>query len=156
MKFRFEFLILLLLTACATPTRLALPPAPDPLLSVDVPIYATSLIGTPYRWGGNSTAEGFDCSGLVAHVYAQVASIRLPRRSVDMSRIGVALEREHMAPGDLVFFNTQGSAYSHVGIYVGDSRFVHAASERSGILLSSLDQPYWRERYNGARRIAPD
>ena len=127
----------------------------DGLIQVDVPIYATSLVGTPYLWGGSAPGAGFDCSGLVSHVFAQVAGARLPRSSAEMSTVGVPLEAAQLEPGDLVFFNTQGAPFSHVGIYVGESRFVHAANSRSGIILSRLDEPYWRERYEGARRIEP-
>lgn len=146
----------LLLASCASPPSLRVvrpPPAPSALFSVDVPIYATGLVGTPYRWGGGTPAEGFDCSGLVGHVYAQIGGLALPRRSTEISRIGHALDRSELAPGDLVFFNTQGAPFTHVGIYVGEGRFVHAASAKSGILLSRLDEAYWRTRYDGARRL---
>jgi cell wall-associated NlpC family hydrolase len=154
--FYLVFAAVLLASCASSPSlRVTRPvPPPSPLFSLDVPIYATSLVGTPYRWGGGTPGEGFDCSGLVGHVYAQVGGLTLPRRSVEMSRVGHALERLDLAPGDLVFFNTQGAPNSHVGIYVGEGRFVHAASARSGILLSRLDAPYWRSRYDGARRLA--
>lgn len=145
----------LIFALCALPVLPVLPAVADPVVQIDVPIYATSLVGTPYRWGGTAPGEGFDCSGLVAHVFAQAAGLRLPRSSYELSEIGMPLDREALEPGDLVFFNTQDAPYSHVGIYVGESRFVHAASSRSGILLSRLDEPYWREHYEGARRIEP-
>lgn len=152
-------IVVFLLASCATTPRLSVlrpPPAPSPLFSLDVPIYAASLVGTPYRWGGGRPADGFDCSGLVSHVYAQVGGKTLPRRSADMSLVGHPLTRDQLAPGDLVFFNTRGAPNTHVGIYVGEGRFVHAASEKSGILLSRLDETYWRTRYNGARRLGGD
>ncbi len=131
---------------------LALPAAAAP--SEDVPIYALSLVGHPYRLGGTSPETGLDCSGFVRHVYAQVAGVDLPRDSLAISERTRPLAVEELLPGDLVFFNTLKRAFSHVGIYLGDGRFVHAASSRSGaVMVSRLGDPYWRERYDGARRV---
>lgn len=143
----FRFLLTGLLCLTLAPAQAS------PLASIDVPIYAASLIGTPYQWGGNTPEQGFDCSGLVDHVFSQVMGVDLPRSSRELSTVGVEVERDALEPGDLVFFNTRDEPYTHVGIYVGDARFVHASGSRSGIMLSGLDEPYWHDRYDGARRV---
>ena len=136
---------------------LALPAGPAAAdVPADVPIYAVSLIGQPYRLGGSSPETGLDCSGFVAHVYGQVTGVILPRDSRSISAQTLPLAPDELLPGDLVFFNTLERAFSHVGIYLGDDRFVHAASSRSGaVMVSSLNNGYWRERYDGARRVTP-
>ncbi|WP_059757562.1 C40 family peptidase [Thiobacillus denitrificans] len=136
--------LLLVLPAHATP-----PPE-------DIPIYAVSLVGSPYRLGGTSPETGLDCSGFVGHVFRQTTGIMLPRDSRAISQASLPLAQAELLPGDLVFFNTLNRAFSHVGIYLGDDRFVHAASSRSGaVMVSNLNTRYWRERYDGARRITP-
>lgn len=134
---------------------LALPPA-HATPGNDVSMYALSLVGTPYRLGGNSPQTGMDCSGFVGHVFRQTAGMQLPRDSLAISQFAQPLERDELQPGDLVFFDTLNRAYSHVGIYLGDDRFVHASSSRSGgVMVSRLGDPYWRARFNGARRLVP-
>ena len=115
---------------------------------------ALSLTGTPYLYGGNGL-RGLDCSGLVYMIYAS-RTPGLPRRAIDQYRFGAPVATGSEKPGDLVFFNTEGWGASHVGIYLGDNRFVHAASGegRSGIIISSLLTPYYRMRYLGARSLA--
>ena len=122
----------------------------------DIPIYAVSLVGSPYRLGGTSPETGLDCSGFVGHVFRQAAGLVLPRDSRAISEVAQPLAKAELRPGDLVFFNTLNRAFSHVGIYVGDDRFVHAASSRTGsVMLSNLNDRYWRERFDGARRVLP-
>jgi len=141
-------LLLLLSLPLALPVHASTPP-------VDIPIYAVSLVGSPYRMGGTSPATGLDCSGFVGHVFRQAAGVTLPRDSRAISEVGRPLTASELQPGDLVFFNTLNRAYSHVGIYLGDNRFVHAASSRTGaVMVSNLGDRYWRERYDGARRVA--
>ncbi len=121
----------------------------------DIPIYAVSLVGSPYQLGGISPETGLDCSGFVGHVFHQVAGIVLPRESRAISEFAQPLARSELQPGDLVFFNTLHRAFSHVGIYLGENRFVHAASSRTGgVMVSNLDDRYWRTRFDGARRVA--
>ncbi|MFP5418260.1 MAG: C40 family peptidase [Gammaproteobacteria bacterium] len=130
-------------------------PAAATTLSEDVPLYAVSLVGSPYRLGGNSPETGLDCSGLVGHVFKQIAGIVLPRDSRAISDMAQPLAESDLQPGDLVFFNTLNRAFSHVGIYVGDNRFVHASSSRTNkVMVSSLAERYWRTRFDGARRVA--
>jgi hypothetical protein len=119
----------------------------------DVVLYALGFIGVPYRWGGDDPSRGFDCSGFVRHVYRGVPGVDLPRTSEAMSRSGRRIDRAALGPGDLVFFNTLGRAWTHVGIYLGDGRFVHAPARRGQVRIEGLDDPYWRARYSGARRL---
>ena len=125
----------------------------DEDLQLAVVMEALSLTGIPYRWGGSSLG-GMDCSGLVYLIYSPLDP-GLPRRSVDQYRYGLPVETGREEPGDLLFFNTDGWTASHVGIYLGEGRFIHAASgERAnGIIISRLSAPYYRLRYLGARRL---
>jgi cell wall-associated NlpC family hydrolase len=119
----------------------------------DISIAAVSLIGTPYRWGGNTPQSGFDCSGLVVYVVKNTRQKTLPRTSSEMGKYGKALQAESPAPGDLVFFNTLGDRYSHVGIYVGAGRFVHAPSTGGTVRIDEIKNPYWAPRFTEARRV---
>jgi cell wall-associated NlpC family hydrolase len=160
MKYLVTFFLLLLLGACGT-TRQDTPVAAAPAVVPhndeaqmnNLAIYAISLYDTPYQYGGKSRANGFDCSGFVQYVFQNSLGLLLPRTSSEMSRAGTALNTDQLRPGDLVFFNTAHSPYSHVGIYVGDNRFVHSPRSGKAIMMSSLHEKYWRTRYNGARRI---
>ena len=116
-------------------------------------MYAMSLADTPYHYGGNSPVNGFDCSGFVDHVFRHSLGITLPRTSRELSHVGVSVNIRQLRPGDLVFYNTQHSSYSHVGIYVGDDKFVHAPKTGSQIRVEKMNEKYWLNRYNGARRI---
>ncbi len=137
----------LLLGACASTQ----PPLPRKAAN-EVTMQAMAQIGQPYRWGGSAPDEGFDCSGLVQYVYREALGIELPRTSREMSRHGASVEREALAPGDLVFFQTTRKPNSHVGIYIGDGRFVHAPSSGSLVRVESMDKRYWTRRFNGGRR----
>lgn len=117
-----------------------------------VVVTAVSMIGTPYRWGGNDPSAGLDCSGLVSLVYRSAANVALPRTSRQMSQEGAPVRPGALRPGDLVFFNTVGR-FSHVGIYVGEGRFVHSPSSGGKVRLESLDSKYWTQRYDSARRL---
>ena len=120
----------------------------------DIPIYAVSLVGSPYQLGGTSPETGLDCSGFVGHVFRQTIGINLPRDSRAISEAAQPLAQTDLQPGDLVFFNTLNRAFSHVGIYLGDNRFVHATSSLTGsVMISNLGDRYWRERFDGARRV---
>lgn len=120
----------------------------------EISIQAMSLVGVPYRWGGNTPDSGFDCSGLVRYVVDRAASVNLPRTTADMSSIGESIEPDGIAPGDLIFFNTSGRPHSHVGIYVGKLRFVNAPSTGGTVRLDYLTNPYWAKRFDGIRRVA--
>ena len=125
----------------------------DPAAANAVLMRALGLVGTPYRYGGNTPESGFDCSGLVAYVYRDMLDLRLPRTSRELAGIqGPRIDPAKLAAADLVFFGTQGNV-SHVGIYVGEGRFVHAPSTGGTVRLDHLDGPYWREHYSGAKRV---
>ena len=121
----------------------------------EISIQAMSLVGIPYRWGGNTPESGFDCSGLVRYVVARAADVNLPRTTADISQRGASIAPDEVAPGDLIFFNTTGRAHSHVGIYVGKLRFVNAPSTGGTVRLDYLTNPYWAKRFDGIRRVAP-
>ncbi|WP_321784655.1 C40 family peptidase [Burkholderia pyrrocinia] len=121
----------------------------------EISIQAMSLVGVPYRWGGNTPTSGFDCSGLVRYVIGRAADVSLPRTTADMSGRGMSIEPDQIAPGDLIFFNTTGRPHSHVGIYVGKLRFVNAPSTGGTVRLDYLTNPYWAKRFDGIRRVAP-
>lgn len=114
---------------------------------------ALGFVGTPYTRGGASPERGFDCSGLVVYVYRRALGIDLPRRVADLRSSGTPVRSGDLEPGDLVFYNTRRRPYSHVGIYVGDGRFVHAPRPGARVRVESIGSRYWRARFNGARRI---
>ena len=118
-----------------------------------VALQALAHLGTPYRAGGRSPQTGFDCSGLVAYVFQEGAGLALPRNTFDLSHLGEPVARAALRPGDLVFYNTQRREYSHVGIYLGEDRFIHAPSSGGEVRVESLRADYWVRRYNGARRV---
>jgi cell wall-associated NlpC family hydrolase len=113
------------------------------------------LLGIRYRRGGSSPESGFDCSGFVNHVFREGLGLMLPRSSKEMSKSGEFVAKDELRPGDLVFFNTMRSAFSHVGIYLGDNQFVHAPRAGGRVRIEDLRESYWIKRFNGARRINP-
>lgn len=121
--------------------------------ATDLAMTAMSLIGTPYRYGGNSPLTGLDCSGFVRYVYKESLSTDLPRTAAEMSRVGQYVSRNELKPGDLVFYNTMRRANSHVGIYLGDDKFIHSPRTGQRVRINSMNESYWRGRFNGARRI---
>lgn len=120
----------------------------------EISIEAMSLVGVPYRWGGNTPDSGFDCSGLVKYVVRRAASVNLPRTTAQMEYAGRAITPDQVAPGDLIFFDTDGRPYSHVGIYVGHYRFVDAPSTGGTVRIDYVTNPYWARHFNGIRRVA--
>jgi cell wall-associated NlpC family hydrolase len=122
--------------------------------SNDVLMRAIGLVGTPYRYGGNTPVSGFDCSGLVDFVFRDAAGLDLPRSTRELIDLPAPeIDREDLQPGDLLFFSPRGGQVSHIGIYVGEGRFVHAPSEGGTVRLDSLETPYWREAYRSAKRV---
>lgn len=119
----------------------------------EVVLRALGMLGVPYLYGGDSPDTGFDCSGLVQYVYGDALGASLPRRSQEIESAGTAIATDDLQPGDLVFFNTQRSPFSHVGIYIGEQRFVHAPSSGGTVRIESLAAGYWQSRFDGARRL---
>lgn len=125
----------------------------DPAKANAVLIRAIGLVGTPYRYGGNTPEGGFDCSGLVGYVFRDMLDLKLPRTTRELAALqGPRIRPEQLAGGDLVFFG-DGGKVSHVGIYVGEGRFVHAPSTGGTVRLDRLDGSWWRDHYSGARRL---
>jgi len=144
-------------TASKTVAPAPLPAARVPSVAGDNDMLFHALLasGVDYRRGGKSHQSGFDCSGLVAHVYRQAYGLALPHNTKSQSEMGVAIDRSELQPGDLVFFNTLSRPFSHVGIYVGDGRFIHAPKEGAVVRTESIQVRYWATRFDGARRIVP-
>jgi cell wall-associated NlpC family hydrolase len=151
MKKLLQFSILLFLTACAsTPSRQYA--ASDDQMN-ELVMYAVSLADTPYHYGGNSANKGFDCSGFVGHVFQHTLNIPLPRTSREISKVGKQISPSELNPGDLVFYNTRHASFSHVGIYIGDGKFVHSPRTGESVRTEEMQTRYWKTRFNGARRI---
>lgn len=166
MRHGLSVLVLGLLTACTTAPTIgpesARPAALAPDLDAgavarlrsEIALQALSLLDQPYARGGRGPATGFDCSGLVSHVYQQ-AGLRVQGSAAQMARQSRKIPREALEPGDLVFFNTEGEPFSHVGVYVGSGRFVHASNPRTGVRMDPLAQRYYAARFDGAYRLLP-
>lgn len=120
----------------------------------DLVAHAMGFLGVPYRRGGNSAETGFDCSGFVRNVYEQTVGLVLPRRANEQAQATQTIDREDLQPGDLVFFNTLRRTFSHVGIYVGEGRFVHAPRPGGEVRIENMRYAYWAKRFTGARRAA--
>ena len=150
----FFIVLLILLSACQSPRVSSKDYEENPVMN-NLAIYALSLDGTPYKYGGTSPATGFDCSGFVGHVFKQSLGKTLPRSTAEISRVGTALNLDELRPGDLVFYNTLNKRNSHMGIYLGEGRFVHSPSTGKSVTVVNMSDSYYRKRYNGARRINP-
>lgn len=140
-------------------------PSPDPVEATrfvrqvretasELVMTAMNFLGVPYRRGGNSADQGFDCSGFTRHVFEHSIGLVLPRRSIDQAQHAglLPVRRDELKPGDLVFFNTMRKAFSHVGIYVGDGHFIHAPATGGEVRVEDMRVAYWQRRFNGARR----
>ena len=114
---------------------------------------AMSFLGVPYRRGGNSGETGFDCSGFVRAIYEQTVGLVLPRKADDQAAVTQVIERQELQPGDLVFFNTMRRAFSHVGIYVGEGKFIHSPKPGQQVRVEDMGGSYWQRRFDGARRV---
>lgn len=123
----------------------------------DLVISAMNFLGVRYRRGGSSAEQGFDCSGFTRYVFEHSIGLVLPRRADEQARqAGLAdVRRDELRPGDLVFFNTMRRAFSHVGIYVGEGKFIHAPRTGGAVRIEDMREAYWVKRFNGARRAAP-
>jgi cell wall-associated NlpC family hydrolase len=117
-------------------------------------VNAMGFLGVPYKRGGNSAETGFDCSGFVRAMYEQTVGLLLPRRADQQAAATQVIDKKELQPGDLVFFNTMRRSFSHVGIYVGDNKFIHAPRSGAEIRVEDMGVAYWARRFNGARRVA--
>jgi cell wall-associated NlpC family hydrolase len=120
----------------------------------DMVISAMTLLGVPYRRGGNSAESGFDCSGFTRHIFHRTLGLVLPRRTDEQATAAglVKVQRDELKPGDLVFFNTLKRTFSHVGIYVGEGKFIHAPRTGGQVRVEDMRIAYWSQRFTGARR----
>ena len=114
---------------------------------------AMGFLGVPYRRGGNTAESGFDCSGFVKAMYSQTVGLILPRKAEQQAAATQKIDRADLQPGDLVFFNTMRRAFSHVGIYIGDGKFIHSPKPGSEVKVEDMALSYWKRRFDGARRV---
>lgn len=143
----------LLFVGCASapsPGRQSLPPSLTEAQSSDIAIHALGLVGTPYRWGGNTPDSGFDCSGLIGYVYKSRAGVAPPRTVAQLTDFGRPVDKSEVRTGDLVIFG--GGRAFHAGIFVGEGRFVHAPSTGGQVRLDHLNNPYWQRQGQAFRR----
>lgn len=150
-KFLFTCAFLLLLAASAP----ALGADTVASYRVAAAVEALVTVGTRYHYGGSTPETGFDCSGLVAHVYERAWGITLPRSAEEQRHVGRPVKLKDLQPGDLVFYNTRHRPFSHVGIYLGDGNFIHAPRPGQRVRVESIATRYWRARFDGARRLDP-
>lgn len=159
-KALYSIVFLSSISGCASfappPAEPAAVPAPAPSAERSEALLQVLLaLGVDYRYGGNSPVTGFDCSGLVAHVYREAWGVRLPHNTQAQSEAGVPVSLAELQPGDLVFYDTLQRPFSHVGIYMGNGQFVHAPKSGARVRFESLESRYWSTRFSGARRIQP-
>jgi cell wall-associated NlpC family hydrolase len=148
----------LLVSACSTTTTMTGVGSQPPQESAqvtgkrdDITFFALGMIDTGYRFGGKNPEAGFDCSGMVSYVFREAANIRVSGSAADIAKRGKEISKEALQPGDLVFFNTLGRPFSHVGIYIGDGRFVHAPSTNGKVRIDQLANKYWTKKFEMAR-----
>ncbi len=126
------------------------------LQASELVVHAIGFLGVPYLRGGNTAETGFDCSGFVKAIFEQTVGLVLPRRAEQQAAATQNIERKELLPGDLVFFNTMRRAFSHVGIYIGDGKFIHSPKPGAEVRVESLATTYWNRRFDGARRVDTD
>ncbi|SCK27095.1 C40 family peptidase [Vogesella sp. LIG4] len=157
-------LLAIVVTACSTsqpPVKKARAPVPTVTLSSlqadgisrEILLYTMSMLDIDYQFGGNNPEAGLDCSGLVAYIYKNAAGVSLPHNAAQIANLARPISNSQLRVGDLVFFNTLGRPFSHMGIYIGDGKFVHAPRSHSTIRVERLDNNYFAARYQGARTL---
>ena len=124
--------------------------------TTDLVATAMGFLGVPYRRGGTSAETGFDCSGFVRTIFEQTRGLVLPRKASDQAASTEKIEKKDLKPGDLVFFNTMRRTFSHVGIYIGDGKFIHSPRTGLRVRVEDMQESYWKKRFNGARRVVDD
>ena len=152
-------LLPLLLAACGSPgprssastETIAQASRPVSEKGNEVVFYAMGLIDTGYRFGGKNPEAGLDCSGMVSYIYGRAAGLKVQGSAADIARNGRAIDRSELRPGDLVFFNTMNRSFSHVGIFIGDARFIHAPSTNGRVRIDRMSDSYFASRFEAAR-----
>ena len=150
-------LTVILLAACGSPAQRpvvasgTITPLPASEKGNEVALYALGLIDTGYRFGGKNPEAGLDCSGMVSYIYNRAAGLRIAGSAADLARKGRPINRSDLRPGDLVFFNTRNAPFSHVGLYIGDERFIHAPSTNGRVRIDQLNARYYALRFEAAR-----
>ncbi|WP_319242453.1 C40 family peptidase [uncultured Propionivibrio sp.] len=119
--------------------------------SNEVVLFALGLIDTGYRFGGKNPEAGLDCSGMVSYIFNQATGLKVTGNAAEIARKGLPVEKSRLRPGDLVFFNTRNAPFSHVGVYIGDDRFVHAPSSTGRVRIDRLSASYFAARFEAAR-----
>ena len=157
-RLRYAFIVALALSLIACGSVPPTPARDRPARSnnysekgIEVTLFALGLIDTGYRFGGKNPEAGLDCSGMVAYIYDKAAGMEVRGSAADIARRGRPIDRDDLRPGDLVFFNTLGRSYSHVGVYIGNDRFVHAPSSGGRVRIDALGQRYYAQRFEEAR-----
>jgi len=156
MRYKYMYLLALIIPlGCSTvpPELPKAETAPVGEKRAEALLQTLLALGLDYRNGGNSPETGFDCSGLVEHVFREAYGIRLPQNARAQSQYGARVSLAELRAGDLVFYNTLNRSFSHVGIYLGDGRFVHAPKTGAQIRIEPIRSSYWMKRFDGARRI---
>lgn len=166
MKQRWPLILIVsLLAACASaPQKPASKPRPKPAaiqlsalkadgLGREILLYTLSLLDIEYKFGGSNPEAGLDCSGMVAYIYKNAAGVQLPHNAAQIAALARPIPSQQMKVGDLVFFNTLGRSFSHMGIYIGDGKFVHAPRSNSAIRVDRLDNRYFAQRFEGGRTL---
>ncbi len=161
---KFIITVILLQAAISNQCRAAENPTPEPSAALiklqelrnrasDLTVKAMDMLGIRYKRGGSTPENGLDCSGFVRYVFKDAVGAELPRTSNEISKVGENIQTKDLQPGDLVFYNTLRRGFSHVGIYLGDNKFIHSPSAGGQVRIESMDIGYWKKRFNGARRI---
>ncbi|MDD3354777.1 C40 family peptidase [Zoogloea sp.] len=160
------------LAGCSSPPQRPQPPQSEPSSGLpsnrhwfalprhdhaqEMVIYALGLLDTGYRFGGKNPEAGLDCSGMVSYIVEQVSGRKLPYNAAGIAQRTRPISSKAIRPGDLVFFNTLGRSYSHMGIYMGDGKFIHAPNSRGRVRMDRLDSRYYADRFEGARTLLPE
>lgn len=156
------FALSLMASSVAWSTEALPPESPAPMSKLqdltnrasELALQAMGMLGIRYKYGGTTPESGLDCSGLVRHIFLEAWGKALPRTSQEISKVGEHVAKEDLQPGDLVFYNTLRKGFSHVGIYLGDRKFIHSPSPGGQVRIESMDIAYWKKRFNGGRRIS--
>lgn len=146
---RYGVVLVLLLSACASTSERRT----SSREGMEIALFAMSLLDVGYQFGGNNPEAGLDCSGMVRYVYREAIGIDLPHNAAAIAKRARVVRDGDLRSGDLVFFNTLGYAFSHVGIYLGDGKFIHAPSSKGRVRIASLSNPYFASRYLGGRAL---